>query len=95
MVELFDGPWVIEGNEFRGTVPGSFSPGVFAVHDPHELVVRNNRAQKVEPSGKTWRFLVLTNRGDHDRVENNVIEGIGPRDDDKIPGANSPEIDPH
>jgi hypothetical protein len=91
VVELFDGPWVIEGNEFRGTVPGSFSPGVFAVHDPHELIVRNNRARKVEPSGKTWRFLVLTNRGDHDRVENNVIEGIGPRDDDKIPGANSPE----
>lgn len=91
-VEFFGGPWVVEGNTFLGTPANTFSPVVFAAHKPHDLIVRNNRAQPNALGGKTWRFLLLTNRGHGDIIEGNVVEGIGPRDDDAIPPMNSPEI---
>ena len=92
VIELFDGPWKIVGNDYRGTPPSTHTPSVFAVHDPHDVVVKDNRAKPVGPSGKTWRFLVFTQRGYGDIVQNNRIEGIGPRDDDTIPSMNAPEI---
>lgn len=92
VVELFDGPWLFEGNDHRGTPPGTFTHGVVAIHDSHDSVVSNNRARPVGPSGKTWRFLVMVQRGSGDRVENNVVDGVGPREGDTIPSANAPEI---
>lgn len=91
-IEAFDGPWLIEGNTFDGAAPGTYSHAVFALHDPHDVVVRKNVARSVAPAGKTWRFLLFTNHGYADRVEQNTIEGIGPRDDDTIPSMNEPEI---
>ncbi|MBV8268506.1 MAG: hypothetical protein JO252_19425 [Planctomycetaceae bacterium] len=91
-VELFEGPWTVADNDYRGTVPGTFAPAAIGGHYTFDLVVRNNRARPVGPSGKTWRFLVLTQRGTNDRVENNTVEAIGPRDDDTIPWANAPEV---
>jgi hypothetical protein len=91
-LEFFDGPWLVADNDYRGTPPSTFTPAVFAVHDPHDVIVRKNHARPVGPSGKTWRFLLFTNRGFGDVVENNVIEGIGPRDDDTISSMNMPEI---
>ena len=44
-IEFFQGPWRIVDNEFRGTVPGTVSHGVFAAHGPHDLLVRGNRAR--------------------------------------------------
>lgn len=92
LVHLFDGPWLVADNVYTGTPPATYSHAVFAVHDPHDVTIRNNRARPVGPSGKTWRFLLFVQRGDHDVVENNVIEGIGPRGDDTIPSMNAPEI---
>lgn len=91
-IELFSGPWRIEANDYRGTPPGTYCDGVIAAHNPNDLVVRDNRAQPVGPSGKTWRFLILTGQGAHDRIENNTIVGIGTRDGDTIPWSNAPEI---
>ena len=90
--EFFEGPWVIDGNDYRGTMPGTSATAVFAVHDSHDVSILNNKAKPIGPSGKTWRFLVFTVRGAYDRVENNIIERIGPRDDDTIPYDNQPEI---
>ena len=92
LIHLFDGPWLVADNVYNGTQPATYSHAVIAVHDPHDVVIKNNRAQPVGPSGKTWRFLLFVNRGDHDVVENNSIIGIGPRDDDAIPSMNAPEI---
>lgn len=92
LVHLFDGPWQVVENEYRGTPPATYSHGVFVVHEPHDLVIRKNRAKPVGSSGKTWRFLILVRRGDNVVVEDNAIEGIGPRDDDTIPSMNAPEI---
>ena len=92
LIHLFGGPWEVVDNEYKGTPPGTFTGAVFVVHEPHDVVVRNNRAKPVGPSGKTWRFLTFVQRGARDVVEGNVVEGIGPRDDDTIPSANAPEI---
>ena len=79
-------------NEFRGTLPGTYSHGFVTGHWTHDLLIRNNRLSSPPPSGKTWRFLVLTGSSVSDRVEGNVIEGVGARDDDTIPWSNEPEI---
>ena len=92
MIEFFDGPWRIVSNEFRGTPPGSYSHAVFAGHGVHDVLVQNNVTKSVGPSGKTWRFLVLTWFGAGDVVEGNTIEQVGARDDDTIPWSNEPEI---
>ncbi len=91
-IEVFDGPWHIEGNDFQGVPPGYFAYTMITAHNPHDLTVRGNRTRALGPSGKTWRFLVLTGQGVFDRIENNVINDVGPRDDDTIKGANAPEI---
>ena len=91
-IEFFGGPWRIVDNDFRGTPPGTFSHGVFTGHGTHDLLVRGNRTRALEPSGKTWRFLVLTGYSANDVVERNIIEQIGARDDDTIPWSNEPEI---
>jgi hypothetical protein len=91
-IEFFGGPWQVLNNDFRGTPAGTFSYGAVAAHDPHDLVVRGNRTRALGPSGKTWRFLVMTNSGYRDRVEENRVEEVGPRDNDTIPSANAPEI---
>ncbi len=91
-IEFFHGPWRFENNEFRGTPPGTYSHGFLIGHYTHDLVIRSNRTSSPPPSGKTWRFLVLTNASQFDRVEHNVVEGIGSREGDTIPWINAPEV---
>src|SRR5262249_50305291 len=79
-IEFFDGPWQVVDNEFRGTPPGTFSHGFITGHNTHDLLIRGNRLSSPEPSGKTWRFLVLTGYSAHDRIEHNTVAGVGARD---------------
>ncbi len=91
-IEFFHGPWRVLDNEYRGTPPGTSSHGFLTGHWTHDVLVRNNRLSSPPPSGKTWRFLVLTGSSVFDRVEGNIVEGVGARDDDTIPWSNEPEI---
>ncbi len=91
-IEFLEGPWRIVDNDYRGTPPGTYSHNVFAGHGTHDLVIRGNKTRAVGPSGKTWRFLVLTWYSADDVVEDNTIEQVGARDDDTIPWSNEPEI---
>lgn len=91
-IEFFDGPWMIVNNDYRGTPVGTYSHGVFTGHGTYDLRIEGNRAKPVLPEGKSWRFLVLTHRGHHDRVERNQIEQIGSLEGDTIPWSNEPEI---
>ncbi len=91
-VEFCKGPWRVVDNEFRGTLPGTASSSVFVGHGTRDLVIRGNRTHSPSPSGKTWRFLVLTGYSSDDLIEHNTIEGLGARDDDTIPWNNEPEI---
>ena len=92
MIEFVLGPWQFVDNTYRGTPSGTFSHGVVVGHLVHDLLVRGNRIKPVGRSGKTWRFLVVTGYGHAIQVENNQVEGVGPRDDDTIPAMNAPEI---
>lgn len=92
-VHLGGGPWTVVDNEYLGTRPNTYSHGVFALLYPHDLTLARNRAHDIGPSGKTWRFLVLAQRGANDRVVDNVVDGgIGPRQDDPHPHQNAPEL---
>ena len=91
-IEFFEGPWQVVDNDFRGTAPGTFSHGVFTGHGAYDLLLRGNRARDVGHSGKTWRFLVLTWQGYGDKIERNLVEGLGSLEGDTIPWSNEPEI---
>ena len=91
-VEFTRGPWLIEENQYVGTPPKTYVQGVFAGHGTRDLVLRNNSARPVGPSGKTWRFLVLTGEGYGDRVVGNEVSGVGPVDGESYPNMNAPEI---
>ncbi len=92
MIEFLDGPWRIVDNDFRGTPPGTSSHPVFGGHGTHDVLIQGNKTHAVGPSGKTWRFLVLTWYGANDVVEGNTIEQVGASDDDTIPWSNEPEV---
>ena len=91
-IEFFNGPWQILENTYRGTPPGTISHGFVVGHETHDLRIRGNRLSSPAPSGKTWRFLVLTGFSANDRIEQNTVEGVGDRDGDTIPWSNEPEI---
>jgi len=90
-VEVLGGPWTIVDNVYLGTVPNTYSWTAFAGHSTHDLILQRNMASPVGPSGRTWRFLVLTGTGDGDLVSENAVVGIGPRDGD-AEATNAAEI---
>ncbi|WP_165243624.1 hypothetical protein [Paludisphaera soli] len=90
-IEFFNGPWRFVDNTFRGASAKTTSSAAIAGHYVNDVVVRGNRV-KAEPSGKLWRFLVLTHMARNAVVEDNVVEGAGEMDDDGVPRVNSPEI---
>ena len=91
MIELWGGPWRIVDNAFDGTPGGTFAHALIAAHEPHDLLVERNKVRPLDPLGKSWRWLVLTQRGSNVRVAHNTIEGVGPRDTDTVEHPNSPE----
>jgi hypothetical protein len=92
VIEFMEGPWRIVGNDCLGTVPGTFVYDTFAAHHSHDLLLARNHVHPTAPCGKTWRFLVMTNRGAADVVRDNWVENVGMRDNDTIPNPNAPEL---
>lgn len=90
--EVMNGPWTIVNNNYVGTVPGTFTSAAFVGHYTHDLVLTGNRVQPVGNSGKTWRFLVLTQSGIGDLIQDNSVVGVGPMDSDTVPSDNANEI---
>lgn len=91
LIEAWGGPWRIVGNTFDGPPAGTFAHGLISVHEPHDLLLENNKVKPLDALGKSWRWLVLSNRGSNVRVVGNSIEGIGPRDNDAVAHPNAPE----
>jgi len=90
--EVAGGPWQIVDNDYQGTAPDTYTYAAFAGHFTHDLMLLGNQAHLVGPSGKTWRFLVLTQSGSNDQVDNNSVSGIGPLDNDTVPNPNATEL---
>ncbi len=91
-IELTGGPWIVRGNRHLGTPEGMFTDSIISARFARDLVVEENEAAPDGPAGKTWRFLVLTQRGAGVSVRDNRISDIGPRANDTIADANAPEI---
>ena len=87
------GPWTIIDNVSNGPLPNTFIYQLFGARYTHDLTLTGNKHRDQAPSGKSWRFLVLTQRGSHDLIKDNVVEGgVGPREDDVHQHENSPEV---
>lgn len=90
--EFFGGPWRVTGNDFLGTVAGTYTYNAFAAHYSHDVVISGNTVAPTGNSGKTWRFLVMTQSGVDDVVLNNRVTGVGPTDADTVVDPNAPEV---
>ncbi|MDQ2798427.1 MAG: hypothetical protein M3Y13_02145, partial [Armatimonadota bacterium] len=90
--DVTGGPWQITDNVYRGAVPGTMAWDTFGGHYLHDLTVTRNTLSPLPGSGKTWRFLVLTQWGMRDRVLDNHVRGVGIQDNDGIPNPNAPEL---
>ena len=79
------GPWAIVENEFLGSLPPE--PSTRPSSPCTNLTTSSSGVthRPVEASGKTWRFLVMTQGGTGDLIRENTVEGIGPRNIDTIP----------
>jgi hypothetical protein len=92
-VSFAGGPWRITENLCKGTMPNTFVYQLFGARYTHDLTLVGNKLKDEGPSGKCWRFLVLTQRGIYDVIKDNVSsEGVGPREDDAHKHENSPEV---
>jgi hypothetical protein len=91
-VRVHGGPWTLSGNTYLGAMPGTWAYDAFAMSFVHDIEVLDNVASPLPGSGKTYRFLVMTQNGSDIRVEGNRVEGLGPRDDDPQPHPNTPEV---
>ncbi|WP_406696052.1 hypothetical protein V5E97_34165 [Singulisphaera sp. Ch08] len=92
MTEFNNGPWLVTGNNYQGTVPNTFAYTAFAGHYTHDVLIANNTVQPVGSTGKSWRFLVMTGSGYRDVIRDNNVSGIGPMDNDTVAHPNAPEI---
>jgi hypothetical protein len=90
--DVMHGPWEISDNTYRGAIPGTMVWDTFAAHYAHDLVIARNHVAPVEPCGKTWRFFVLTQAGNHVAVTDNAVQNIGMKDSDRLENPNAPEI---
>ena len=87
-----NGPWLIADNTYLGTLPGTYTPGAFATEFTHDVTITGNQVEPVGPSGKTWRFLVMSQSGLDDTVSDNTVVGIGMLDTDTVACPNAPEL---
>jgi hypothetical protein len=90
-IELTGGPWQVVDNEHLGTPPQTFAYAIISAKYVHDLTIARNRARAVGPSGKVWRFLVLTQRASNVEVRENTVRDVGPRAGDRV-DENAPEI---
>ncbi|MFO0909565.1 MAG: hypothetical protein U0794_14620 [Isosphaeraceae bacterium] len=90
--EVFNGPWLVSNNTYLGALTNTYAYDAFAGHGTHDVTISGNHVEPVGPSGKTWRFLVMTQTGANDTILNNTVVNIGMMDTDTVPNPNAPEI---
>jgi hypothetical protein len=90
--EVENGPWLIAGNTYIGTLPDTYAYQAFGGQNTHDVTITDNHVEPVGPSGKTWRFLTMTQSGLGDTVLDNTVVGIGMLDTDTVANPNCPEL---
>lgn len=74
-IEVFGGPWNITGNTVLGSTALTYSPGAFALHSPHDVLLEGNEVTQADASGHEFRLVVLAVSGFNDTIEDNSFGG--------------------
>ena len=74
-IEVFGGPWNMTDNTVLGSTADTYSPGAFALHSPHDVVIEGNQVSQADPSGREFRLVVLAVSGFSNTVEDNSFGG--------------------
>ncbi len=74
-IEVFGGPWTITDNTVLGSMADTYSPGAFAFHSPHDVVVEGNQVSQSDPAGREFRLVVLASSGFDNTIEDNSFGG--------------------
>jgi len=100
-IEVFGGPWNITDNTILGSTADTYSPGAFALHSPHDVLLEGNQVTQSDPNGREFRLLVLAVSGFNDLIEDNSFGGGAGQIGDEVGysavtgqfgGINDPEI---
>ncbi len=100
-IELTGGPWNLSGNAILGSTAGTYSPGAFALHSPHDVYLADNQVSQADPDGREFRLVVLAVSGFDDTIVGNSFGGgagsvgneVGfSEQTDQFGGLNDPEV---
>ena len=100
-IEVFGGPWTMTNNTVMGSMADTYSPGAFALHSPHDVIVQGNQVSQLDPAGREFRLVLLANSGIDNTIENNSFGGGAGQIGDELSysagpaqfwGINSPEV---
>jgi len=100
-IEDFGGPWNITGNTVLGSTAGTYSPGAFALHTPHDVLLEGNQVTQSDPNGREFRLVNFAVSGFNDAIEGNSFGGGAGQIGDEVAysavtgqfgGINDPEV---
>jgi hypothetical protein len=100
-IELFAGPWTIAGNNVLGSTAFTYSPGAFAMHSPHDVLIEGNQVSQADPNGHEFRLVVMSVSGYGDTIQGNSFGGGAGQVGDELGysatssqfgGINDPEV---
>jgi hypothetical protein len=100
-IEVFGGPWTITGNTIAGSTAYTYSPGAFALHSAHDVLIEGNQVTQSDPGGREFRLVDLAVSGFNNLITGNSFTGgagqIGNEvgysaDSGQFGGLNDPEV---
>ena len=74
-IELYGGPWSITGNTVLGSTARTYSPGAFALHSPHDVIVQGNQVTQSDPAGREFRLVSMAVSGYDNLIQGNSFGG--------------------
>jgi hypothetical protein len=74
-IELYGGPWSISGNMVLGSTAMTYSPGAFALHSPHDVIVQGNQVTQSDPAGREFRLVSMAVSGYDNLIQGNSFGG--------------------
>jgi len=100
-IEVYGGPWNITGNTVLGSTAGTYSPGAFALHSSHDVLLEGNQVTQADPNGREFRLVGLAVSGFNDVIQGNSFGGGAGQLGDELSysavagqfiGINDPEV---
>src|SRR5262249_49710285 len=68
-------PWTIRDNTVLGSTAQTYSPGAFALHSPHDVLLEGNQVTQADPAGREFRLVGLAVSGFNNLIQGNSFAG--------------------